>query len=138
MNKLQIKIPLLLPELPDEKDRCVQKLIQQFQYKEGLEKVYVADETENDVPQLCFHYDSDLISIDCIQSLAEQAGAEITQKFGHRLIEVEGIRHTRHARNIERDLRDMVGILEASESASGIVRIELITAKVDEAKILNA
>ena len=115
MKKLQIKIPLLLPEVPDEKDQCVQKLIQQLEKKKGLEKVHVADETDNSVPQLCFHYDSDLISIDRIQSLAEQAGAEITQKFGHKLIEVEGIRHTRHARNIERDLRDMVGILEASE-----------------------
>jgi Cd2+/Zn2+-exporting ATPase len=138
MKKLQIKIPLLLPEVPDEKDQCVQKLIQQLQDKEGLEKVHVSDEKDNGVPQLCFHYDSDLISIDRIQSLAEQTGAEITQKFGHKLIEVEGIRHTRHARHIERDLRGIAGIIEASVSASGMVRVEYDTAKVDEAEILKA
>lgn len=138
MKKLQIKIPLLLPEVPDEKDQCVKKLIQQLQGKEGLEKVHVADETDNGVPQLCFHYDPELISIDRIQSLAEQTGAEITQKFGHKLIEVEGIRHTRHARHIERDLRDIAGILEASVSASGMVRVEYDTAQVDEAEILKA
>jgi Cd2+/Zn2+-exporting ATPase len=138
MKKLQIKIPLLLPEVPDEKDQCVQKLIQQLQSKEGLEKVHVADETDNGVPQLCFHYDPELISIDRIQSLAEQNGAEITEKFGHKLIEVEGIRHTRHARHIERDLRDIAGILEASVSASGMVRVEYDTAKVDEAEIMKA
>jgi Cd2+/Zn2+-exporting ATPase len=138
MKKLQIKIPLLLPEVPDEKDQCVQKLIQQLENKEGLEKVHVADETDNGVPQLCFHYDPELISIDRIQSLAEQAGAEITQKFGHKLIEVEGIRHTRHARHIERDIRDIAGILEASVSASGMVRVEYDTAKVDEAEIMKA
>ena len=138
MKKLQIKIPLLLPEVPDEKDQCVQKLIQQLENKEGLEKVHVADETDNGVPQLCFHYDPELISIDRIQSLAEQTGAEITQKFGHKLIEVEGIRHTRHARNIERDIRDIAGILEASVSASGMVRVEYDTAKVDETDILKA
>jgi Cd2+/Zn2+-exporting ATPase len=138
MKKLQIKIPLLLPEVPDEKDQCVQKLIQQLENKEGLEKVHVADETDNGVPQLCFHYDPELISIDRIQSLAEQAGAEITQKFGHKLIEVEGIRHTRHARHIERDIRDIAGILEASVSASGMVRVEYDTAKTDEAEILKA
>ncbi len=138
MKKLQLKIPLLLPEVPDEKDQCVQKLIQQLQGKEGLEKVHVADETDNGVPQLCFHYDPELISIDRIQSLAEQTGAEITQKFGHKLIEVEGIRHTRHARHIERDLRDIAGILEASVSASGMVRIEYDTAQVDEAEIMEA
>ena len=138
MKKLQIKIPLLLPEVLDEKDQCVQKLIQQLQDKEGLEKVHVADKTDDGVPQLCFHYDPQLISIDRIQSLAEQTGAEITQKFGHKLMEVEGIRHTRHARHIERDLREMNGIMEASVSASGMVRVEYDTAKVDETEILKA
>ncbi len=138
MKKLQIKIPLLLPEVPDEKDQCVQKLIQQLQGKEGLGKVHVADETNNGVPQLCFHYDPELISLDRIQSLAEQTGVEITQKFGHKLIEVEGIRHTRHARHIERDLHGIAGIIEASVSASGMVRVEYDTAQVDEAEILKA
>ncbi|WP_339815571.1 hypothetical protein, partial [uncultured Imperialibacter sp.] len=83
MKKLLIKIPLILPEVPDEKDRCVDRLIIQLQDKDGLEKVHVADETDNGVPQLCFHYDPELISIDRIQKLAEQTGAEITEKFGH-------------------------------------------------------
>ena len=138
MEKLKIKIPLLLPEVPDEKDRCVQKLLDQLKDKEGLEKVHVADETENGVPQLCFHYDPDIISIDRIRSLAEQAGAEITQKFGHKLIEVEGIRHTRHARQIERNLQDLKGMIEAAVSASGMVRIEYDKTKTDEYEILKA
>lgn len=138
MKKLQIKIPLLLPEVPDEKDQCVQKLIQQLQDKDGLEKVHVADETDNGVPKLCFHYDPELISIERIQQLAEQTGAEITEKFGHKLIEVEGIRHTRHARQIERNLQDINGIMEASVSPSGMVRVEFDTAKVDEGEILKA
>ncbi|MBI0398030.1 heavy metal translocating P-type ATPase [Cyclobacterium marinum] len=138
MKKLQIKIPLILPEVPDEKDQCVNKLIHQLQDKDGLEKVHVADETDNGVPQLCFHYDPELISIDRIQKLAEQTGAEITGKFGHKLIEVEGIRHTRHARNIERNLRNKAGILEASVSGSGMVRLEFDTTKIDEAEILKS
>lgn len=138
MKKLQIKIPLILPEVPDEKDQCVDKLIQQLQGKDGLEKVHVADQTDNGVPQLCFHYDPEVISIDLIQKLAEQTGAEITEKFGHKLIEVEGIRHTRHARNIERNLRNKAGILEASVSGSGMVRLEFDTTQTGEAEILKA
>ncbi|MEZ4945076.1 MAG: heavy metal translocating P-type ATPase [Cyclobacteriaceae bacterium] len=138
MKKTQIKISLLLPEVPDEKDQCVQKLIKQLQGTEGLEKVHVADEADEGVPQLCFHYDPELISIDRIQSLAEQTGAEITEKFGHKLIEVDGIRHTRHARHIERNLKELNGILEASVSASGIVRVEFDTKKTDETEILKA
>lgn len=137
MKKIQIKIPLLLPEVPDEKDQCVQKLIQHLNDKKGLEKVHVADKTEDGVPQLCFHYNPELISINRIQTLAEQSGAEITQKFGHKLIEVDGIRHTRHARNIEHDLQGIEGILEISISASGMVRVEFDTTKLDETAILK-
>lgn len=137
MKKMQIKIPLLLPEVPDEKDQCVQKLIQHLNDKKGLEKVHVADKTEDGVPQLCFHYNPELISINRIQTLAEQSGAEITQKFGHKLIEVDGIRHTRHARNIEHNLQGIEGILEISISASGMVRVEFDTTKLDEAEILK-
>lgn len=138
MKKLQIKIPLLLPEVPDEKDQCVDKLIKQLQDIEGLEKVHVADETDNAVPQLCFHYDPELIPIDRIQYLAKQTGAKITEKIGHKLLETDGIRHTRHARNIERNLRHKDGILEASVSSSGMIRLEFDTTKIDEPEILKA
>lgn len=115
----------------------MQKLIQHLNDKKGLEKVHVADKTEDGVPQLCFHYNPELISINRIQTLAEQSGAEITQKFGHKLIEVDGIRHTRHARNIEHDLQGIEGILEISISASGMVRVEFDLTKLDEAAILK-
>ena len=124
MKKLQLKIPVILPQVPNEKDTCVERLIQELQAKEGIEKIHVADANGDDVPQLCFHYDPDIISIDRIQSLAERTGAEITEKYGHLLIEVKGIRHTRHARSIEKGLLGINGVLEASVSASGIVRLE--------------
>jgi len=124
MKKLQLKIPVILPQVPNEKDSCVERLIQKLQAKEGIEKVHVADANGDDVPQLCFHYDPDIISIDRIQSLAESTGAEITEKYGHLLIEVKGIRHTRQARSIEKSLLAINGVLEASVSGSGMVRLE--------------
>ena len=124
MKKLQLKIPVLLPQVPNEKDTCVQRLIEELEAKEGLDKVHIKDDQEDTVPQLCFHYDPDIISIDRIQSLAENAGAEITEKYGHLLLEVEGIRHTRHARSIEKSLLAINGVLEVSVSGSGMVRLE--------------
>jgi len=124
MKKLQLKIPVILPQVPNEKDTCVERLIKELQAKEGIEKVHVADTKEDDTPQLCFHYDPDIISIDRIQSLAESTGAEITEKYGHLLIEVKGIRHTRQARSIEKSLLAINGVLEASVSGSGMVRLE--------------
>ena len=84
MKKLQIKIPLLLPEVPDEKDQCVQKLIRQLRTKEGLEKVHVEQTKKIMASRGSLHYGPRVVSIDRIQSLAEQTGAEITQKFGHK------------------------------------------------------
>ena len=124
MEKLQLKIPVILPQVPNEKDSCVERLIQKLQAKEGIEKVHIADANGANVPQLCFHYDPDIISIDRIQSLAESTGAEITEKYGHLLIEVKGIRHTRQARSIEKSLLAINGVLEASVSGSGMVRLE--------------
>ena len=124
MEKLQLKIPVILPQVPNEKDSCVERLIQKLQAKEGIEKVHIADANGDDVPQLCFHYDPDIISIDRIQSLAESTGAEITEKYGHLLIEVKGIRHTRQARSIEKSLLAINGVLEVSVSGSGMVRLE--------------
>ncbi len=135
MKKLQIKIPLILPQVPDEKDRCVHKLIDQLQEKEGIEKVHIADKKDHHVPQLCFHYHPDIISIEQVKTLARQAGASLTEKFGHKLIEVKGIRHTRHARHIERILQRAKGVLEASVSATGMIRLEFNTSETSEAQI---
>jgi Cd2+/Zn2+-exporting ATPase len=138
MKKLQIQIPLILPEVPDEKDRCVDTLIDRLQDAKGLEKVHVAEETDNGVPQLCFHYDPDLISLDRVRTLARQTGAEITEKIGHKLIEVNGIRHTRHARKIERKLQRLDGVLEVAVSASGMMRLEFDITQTNEAEVLKA
>jgi Cd2+/Zn2+-exporting ATPase len=138
MKKLKIEIPLILPEVPDEKDQCVQELISMLQEQKGLEKVHVSEAADNGVPQLCFHYDPELISMDRVRSIARQTGASITEKIAHKLIEVEGIRHPRHARGIERNLRDLNGMIEASVSASGMVRVEFDRSQLDEATIIKA
>lgn len=132
MKKTQVKLPILLPEVPDENDQCVQRLMDYLQNREGIEKVHIASEKDDDTPQLCFHYDPDIISIAHIRKLAKQAGASLTNEFGHTLLEVEGIRHARHARKIEKGLRGLEEIMEASVSESGIVRLEFIKAKTDE------
>ena len=137
MKKLQIEIPVLLPEVPNEKDQCVTRLTERLSGRQGIEKVHIADGKNHGVPQLCFHYDPEEISIDRIQVLARQTGASLTEKFGHQLLEVEGIRHTRHARLVERNLHQQKGILEASVSGSGMVRIEYDTAEINKTEILN-
>lgn len=135
MEKLQIKIPLILPDVPDEKDSCVQKLIASLKDEEGIEKIHVTDNTRNALPQLCFHYNPDIISINRITFLAKQTGAELTAKIGHQLFEVSGIRHIRQARQIEEIIKKQQGILEAAVSETGMIRVEYDAEKIHEHEI---
>ncbi len=137
MEKLQIKIPLVLPDVPDEKDRCVQRLIDKLQDEDGIEKIHVSSEKDDGVSQLCFHYNPDIISIDRITFLARQTGAVLTAKIGHKLFEVSGIRHIRHAKQIENIIKATNGILEVSVSETGFVRIEYDTGQITEQVILE-
>ncbi|HEY9184194.1 MAG TPA: heavy metal translocating P-type ATPase [Salegentibacter sp.] len=124
MKKIQIEIPVLLPQVTSEKDSCIERLIKTLEAKDGLEKVHLVDQEANAVPKLCFHYDPDIISMDRIQSIAKTSGAKITEKYGHLLLEVKGVRHTRHARLLEKKLMDIPGILEVSVTTAGLVRLE--------------
>lgn len=138
MNKLKIEIPLLLPEVPDDKDSCVDEFIQILEEKKGIEKVHVEKSGDNEVPHLCFHYNSNQISISQIRTIAKQIGSSISEKIGHKLIEVKGIRHTRQARNIEQTLKSLPGMIEVSVSASGMVRAEFEKAQLNERDIVTA
>lgn len=135
MKKHKIEIPVLLPAVPDEKDHCVSELIKKLEYRDGVDKVHVTENSDHGLPQLCFHYNPEKISLNKIETLARRIGAELTEKYGHLLFEVRGIRHARHARIIEKSLLSLKGVLEASVSSSGFVRIEYENSKIDLSKV---
>lgn len=124
MDKIKIDLDIVLPDIPDEKDECVKRIINATEKRKGIEKVHVVPETTTSKAKLCFHYDPNEISVDDVQHLAEEAGAAITERYGHLLLEVKGIRHVRHARLLEIKLKDAKGILSASVSATGWINIE--------------
>ena len=45
-------IDILLPEVPDERDECVARIIHQLQYKCGINEVHVVPENGNNKAQL--------------------------------------------------------------------------------------
>ncbi len=124
MEKIKLDLDIILPDVPDEKDACVQRIITAIEKRKGIEKVHIVPETESSKAKLCFHYNPNEISIDEVENLAEKSGAEITERYGHLLLEVKGIRYVRHARMIELGLKDLKGILSVSVSATGWISIE--------------
>lgn len=132
-----MNIDLLLPEVPNEKDECVERIIHALEYKRGIDKVHIIPEKGNTKAQLCFHYDPNIISLNEVQEIARRAGAQITEQYGHMLIEVVGIRHVRHARLLEREIQNQKGIVSVSASASGFIQLEYDKNEATEEFILQ-
>lgn len=135
MKKLQIEIPVLLPEIPDEKDRCVERLIQTLKDEKGIDDVHINEESPSEI---CIHYDPDTISLQKVKTIAKQNGARLTHRFQHLLLEVTGVRHQRHARSLSESILKTKGIIEAAVSATGVLRLEWDTKVIKEAAVKSA
>ena len=113
-----------MPEVRDERDECVQRIIRTLEDKKGIEKVHVVPKDGKEKARLCFHYDPYFISISKVEELAKNAGAEITRRYGHLLIETTGVREPRHARIIQAGIKEQKGIQTVSVSGTGFIQLE--------------
>ncbi|MFT3705627.1 MAG: heavy metal translocating P-type ATPase [Agriterribacter sp.] len=135
MEKTRINLNILLPEIPHERDECVNRIISNLSSKRGIEKVHIIPGTDQAKAQLCFHYNPAEITLEKVQQLAANAGAEITERYGHLLLEVKGIRHVTHAHIIELNVKDTKGIMSVSVSAAGWITLEFDHHKTTPQKI---
>ncbi len=109
MDKTKINLDSILPEIPDESDECVNRVIDSLKNKRGIDEIHLVPHDDENGARICFHYNADQISIDEVTQHAANVGAKISEKYGHLLIEVSGIRYPRHARIIEEDLKKKIG-----------------------------
>ena len=135
MKKLTLDLPVLLPDVPDERDRCVRRLLTSLREAEGVEEAHLRD---GQPPQVCIHYDSQQLSLKRVQGIAREAGAEITERYRHLLLEVTGVRHQRHARQAGARIQQAPGVLEAVVSGAGVVRVEYDGDATDEVAVRAA
>lgn len=122
-DPLRIDLPLLLPDVTDVADRCVERLLSELRGREGVQKVHALAATEGVPAQLCIHFDRSVLSLQRIRQLVAAAGAGIAEKIGHAEWKVEAP-HARRARTLVDLLQSVDGVLEANVSASGAVRVE--------------
>ncbi|HED34198.1 MAG TPA: heavy metal translocating P-type ATPase [Gammaproteobacteria bacterium] len=135
MEKIKISIPVLLPDLVDEKDKCVDRLIGILKNKQGIDDAHIKDDGS---AMLCIHYDPDIASLKQVKSIAQQSGIVLTERYQHLLLDVEGIRHQRHARSIEQSLSTEKGILESVASITGVIRLEWDSELISRQQVLEA
>ncbi len=137
MEKTKINLDIILPQVPNERDECVSRIIESLAGKRGIDKVHVVPEDGNRKAQLCFHYDPAVISINKVEQLAKQAGADITEHYGHLLIETSGVRHPTHARIIEAQIKSLKGVSTVSVSGTGFIQLEFKKESISQEAVIE-
>lgn len=123
-DKLQLDISVLLPDVPDAHDACVQRLTDSLAAEEGVEQVHLVEAQNGEAAKFCIHYDPHRLALPRIRQIARRQGAHLTDRFGHVVWEVDGLRHQRRARTVTQRLKRLPGVLSAEANATGPLRIE--------------
>ncbi len=123
MKSVRLDLPLLLPEIPDARDACVRRLEALLSQSRGIEATHVVDEPGRSV--LCVHNDADTITLDEVQRLARAAGAQITERYGHRVWQLRAIAAEDAGQRIEETLSAVPGVIAASVNLPAqVARVE--------------
>jgi len=137
-NCIQLDLPVLLPDVPDAKDTCVDRLTSSLQEQAGIDRAHVATSTNGEPDCLCVHYAPEVVSLPRIRQRAKSLGTELTDRYGHLVWAVRGISHPRRARTIAKRLRRIDGVVEAEASAAERIRVEYDRSETDEDAIRDA
>ena len=128
VKSIRVDLPLLLPEVSDARDACVHRLQILLSPRRGVTRTHIAEEGGRTV--LCVHYDPDILTVDDVRHLAQSAGAEVTEKYGHRVWSLRAIAAEDASRRIENALGGIEGVIAASVSLPAqIVRVEFERAR---------
>lgn len=82
LNRVRLELPLVLPDVDDPRDPCVDRLIGLLKGRPGVERVHVKMQQDSP-PLLCLHYDPAVISVGRLRELVSAVGAQLTGKFAH-------------------------------------------------------
>ncbi len=114
---LELEIPVLLPGIQDEDDRCLDRLESALGSRKGIRRAHL--QRDQNPVQLCLHYDPGMISVDDVRRLAERTGAGIVNRFHHEQIPISGMDCSDCALVVEHSLGRVDGVLNASVSYVG-------------------
>lgn len=135
--KLRLELPLVLPGIDDQRDKCVARLIASLEGRPGISGAHILPELPTTGPELCLHYDPAELSLARVKEIVHSSGAEISARFGHLTLKTNSPMHARAARSIADSLRAAPGVMEAEVAPSGVVRLEYDRSVVSERDLLD-
>ncbi len=118
---------LLLPDLPDAQDACVQRLTALAKRQPGVSLAHATGDGA-----LCVHFDPSQTTLAKVEQIVTAAGARLSAEYGHVSIAFGGLPGEDAGRRLEDMLRKQVGVLEVSANvAARRVRVEFERSKTD-------
>ena len=126
VETLELELPVLLPEVEDERDQCVQRLLDRVSRHRGIQKAHV--DRKNSLAYFCLHYDPNLVSLNQVQNWVEQAGASITEQYRHETLNITDMDCGDCAGSIEHILRRVDGYHNLEHEDMGMMRNFLVKA----------
>ncbi|MCO6042733.1 heavy metal translocating P-type ATPase [Aeoliella sp. ICT_H6.2] len=114
---------MLLPDLPDVRDRCVQRFAEQLRTRVGVADVHLVEADSENPDRLCVHFDPAVVSLAEVRDIALRTGAMLDDRYGHMVRRIESM-HARKASAIESRLSRLAGVVEAVVSPDGTLRVE--------------
>ncbi|MEW5830362.1 MAG: cation transporter, partial [Chloroflexota bacterium] len=131
---IELEIHLLLPDVSDEKDECLNRLEASLQNQKGILRAHL--EREKSPVDLCLHYDPNLLSLEQVRRLAERAGAGIANRYHHAMLPIEGMDCSDCSLVVEHSVGRMDGVLAVNVNyAAQNLRVEYDKQKIDRSAI---
>lgn len=134
-SSLQLQIPIVLPGV-DACDGCAARLTERLSMQKG---VVLAHIDQNHKPSvLCLHYDPNLMPLERLERLAHDAGAEITQRYRHEILSIQGMRQGTNASLLEGAVRRLPGVQHVAVNyASEKMKVEYDSTRADHQAIVQ-
>ncbi len=111
---VEIAVPLLLPEVQDARDVCLDRIQANLRSHRGILNTHL--HADHQPVDLCIHYDPNLVSLPAVQRIAETAGSELRDGYHHAEIPFTGLDSADSAMILAQELENLPGMLHASVS----------------------
>lgn len=112
--KLTLEIQSFLPEVSDDRDACLRRVMEQVQHRSGVVRTHVLPATEGKRWRVCVHYDPDRIQGSQVESLLRSAGADISERYGHAVFDIRLVAGEDSASRVETQARAISGVVDAA------------------------
>jgi Cd2+/Zn2+-exporting ATPase len=111
---LAIEIPILLPDVRDNRDGRLRRVGEALANRKGIRKAHV--KADPSPMRLCLHYDRNEVSIEELHRMVGRAGAHVQSRYHYEAIPIEGMDCSDCALVVEHSLQRLDGVLSVRVS----------------------